>query len=84
MKLNVKALALTAGIIWGGAILIVGLCNLVWTNYGVSFLEVIGSTYPGYHPGTGFGSVIVGSLYAVLDGGVGGALFAWLYNKFAA
>jgi hypothetical protein len=25
----------------------------------------------------------VGTLYAVLDGAVGGALLAWLYNRFA-
>ena len=41
------------------------------------------SIYPGYHGPAGFGSVIVVTLYALLDGLVCGALFAWLYNAFA-
>ncbi len=36
--------------------------------------------YPGYAPG-GFGSVIMGTLYALVDGAIGGAVFAWLYNR---
>ncbi|MBI1993008.1 MAG: hypothetical protein HYS67_01045 [Deltaproteobacteria bacterium] len=27
-----------------------------------------------------FGSVIVATLYALIDGAIGGVLFAWLYN----
>jgi hypothetical protein len=27
--------------------------------------------------------VIVGTLYALVDGAAGGAIFAWLYNRFA-
>ena len=29
----------------------------------------------------GFGSVIVGTLYALVDGLIVGAIFAWLYNR---
>ncbi|MCH8262674.1 MAG: hypothetical protein IIA77_06450, partial [Proteobacteria bacterium] len=49
-------------------------------GYGSDFLEVMGSIYPGYQPGTGFPSVIIGSLYGVVDAGIGAAIFAWLYN----
>ncbi len=83
MKLSVKNLGITAGVIWGGAVLLVGLAHLVWPNYGTAFLELAASIYPGYEIG-GFGSVIIGSLYALLDGGIGGAIFAWLYNTLAA
>ena len=38
------------------------------------------SIYPGYDVG-GFGSVIVGTLYGLIDGWVGGVILAWLYNK---
>ena len=34
----------------------------------------------GYHPGTGMGSVVIGTIYALVDGFVGGAVFGWLYN----
>jgi hypothetical protein len=83
MKLSVKSLAITAAILWGGAMLIMGGANMMFPGYGSSFLEVIASVYPGYQPGTGISSVIIGSLYGVVDAGVGGAIFAWLYNFFA-
>jgi len=83
MKFNVTALALTAGLIWGGAILVVGLANMIWPDYGSAFLQLMASIYPGYHPGNGMGSVIAGMLYATIDGAVGGMVFGWLYNWLA-
>lgn len=83
MRLNVTALALTAGFIWGGAVLIVALANLVWPGYGGAFLDLCAAIYPGYRPGTGIGSVVTGTLYGLVDGTIGGALFAWLYNLLA-
>ena len=75
MKLSVKALTISAALLWGGAILAVGLANMCWTTYGVDFLNMVGSVYPGYQPD--------GSLYGLVDGGVAGLLLAWLYNLFA-
>lgn len=80
LKLSIKGLAITAAIFWGLALLIVGSANIIFPRYGITFLEVIGSVYPGYQPGTGFSSVIVGSLYGVIDAGIGAAIFAWMYN----
>jgi len=83
MKLNVTALTLTAGLFWGGALFIVAVANLIWPAYGRACLELAASIYPGYQPGTGFGSVITGTLYALVDGSIAGFLFAWIYNLFA-
>ncbi len=83
MKLSVKALAITAGVLWGAAIFLTGIANLIWPGYGLAFLELAESLYPGYGIG-GFGSVIVATLYAILDAAVAGAIFAWLYNRLAA
>jgi hypothetical protein len=83
MRVDVTALALTAGLVWGAAMLAVATANLIWPNYGRAFLELVASVYPGYRPGGGAGSVAVGTLYALVDGAVGGAVFAWLYNRFA-
>lgn len=83
MSLNVKALAITGGILWGACCLIVGLLNLIVPSYGVALLEMAGSIYPGYDGPGGFGSVIVLTLYAVVDGAVCGAILAWLYNVVA-
>ena len=83
MKLNVTALALTAGLFWGAAILIVALANLIWPGYGRVFLELAGSVYPGYQPGSGMASIVIAALYGFVDGAIAGAIFGWLYNFLA-
>ena len=83
MRVSIIALGIAAGVFWGGAMLLVSLANLIWPGYGGALLDVAGSVYPGYHPGTGLGSVIAGTLYALVDGVIAGVVFAWLYN-FAA
>ncbi len=82
MRMNIKALSLTVAIVWGGSILLIGLANLIWTTYGVAFLEVGASIYPGYRGGSSFGQVIVGTLYGLVDGFMGGLIIGWLYNLF--
>ena len=82
MKLNLKALAFTSGILWAVAVLITGIANLIRSGYGTTFLQVIASIYPGYEVTRSFGAVVIGTLYALVDGAVGGLIFAWLYNLF--
>ncbi len=83
MRLNAAAMFFTIGILWGACILLVGVANLIWPSYGQAFLQLCASIYPGYHPGTGVGSVLIGTLYALVDGAIGGAIFGGLYNRFA-
>lgn len=84
MRLDVKALAITVALVWGVlAMFLTGLANLIWPGYGQAFLDVMASLYPGYTPGGGFGQVITGTLYGAVDGAIAGAIFAWLYNRFA-
>jgi len=80
MKLNPKALALTAGILWAVVTLLVGLANLVWSGYGTDFLRLMASIYPGYHATGSIGDLIVGTLYALVDAAICGWVFGWLYN----
>jgi hypothetical protein len=84
MKFDVKAMALTIGLLWGAAMFLTGTANLIWDGYGEDFLDVMASGYPGYDATASFGQVIVGTLYGLLDGTVGGAVVAWLYNRLAA
>jgi hypothetical protein len=77
------AFALTVGLLWSGAIFLVGLANLVWPHYGRVFLQLVASIYPGYDAEPCFWSVVVGTLYGLLDGLIGGAVFGWLYNFLA-
>jgi len=83
MKLSIKSLALASGILWGVAMLGMGLANLIWANYGQLFLQMMASAYPGYHATRSIAEVIVGTLYGFVDGLIAGAVFAWLYNQFA-
>ncbi len=83
MRLSVRALAVTSALVWGGCLLLVGLLNLAAPSYGVEFLRSISSVYPGFHASHSFGSVIIGTVYGLIDGLIGGSLFGWLYNCFA-
>jgi hypothetical protein len=78
MKLNIKAFALTCGILWG-----LGLFFLTWwlIAFGGSTgtPTLISKVYLGYTISP-IGSVI-GLVYAFVNGLIGGAIFAWLYNK---
>lgn len=78
MKLNIKAFALTCGIVWG-----LGLFFLTWWIIAFDGSTVgptlIGRLYRGYTISP-IGSVI-GLIWAFFDGLVGGGIFAWLYNK---
>ena len=83
MKLNLKSFALTWTTLWAGSFLVAGLANVVWNDYGQAFLELCSSFYPGYHVTHTIESVIVGTLYAIVDSAIAGLAFAWLYNRFA-
>jgi hypothetical protein len=57
------------------------LLNLAVPTYGNAFLQGIGSVYPGFYHTRTFADVIVGTVYGAVDGALGGALLAWLYNS---
>jgi len=82
MRFSIKGLALASAILWGVAMLGLGLANLIWGNYGQEFLQTMASVYVGYHATRSIGEVMVGALYGFVDGLIGGAAFAWLYNQF--
>jgi hypothetical protein len=77
MKLDVRAFAITCSLIWG-----FGLFFLTWWiimfDGPTGEVTLIGHLYRGYSISP-MGSVI-GLLWALVDGFVGGAVFAWLYN----
>lgn len=83
MKLNVKATAASCALIWGGCVLATGVANVVQPKYGREFLRMMESVYPGYKARPELRQAAIGGAYAAVDGALGGALFAWLYNRFA-
>jgi hypothetical protein len=76
MKLNVKAFALSAGILWGAVMLVVTLVEL-WRGAG-QHIALLGGIYPGYQ--ISYLGSIAGLLYGFVTAGILGALLAWLYN----
>jgi hypothetical protein len=82
MKLSIKGLTLAGGIVWALCLLVVGILNLIWPGYGVEFLKIMASLYPGFKASGTFIDVIVGMLYALVDGAICGFVFALLYNAF--
>jgi hypothetical protein len=80
MKLSLKGVAIAGGVLWGGAILLMGLINLASPTYGLSFLTMVASVYPGFHVSRTVGDVLIGTGYALVDGSLAGLLFGWLYN----
>jgi hypothetical protein len=83
MKLNLKALAFSLAILWGGCVFLAGLANMIWPGYAAAYLNLLASIYPGYHAAGSVADLIVGTLYAILDGALGGLIFGWLYNYLA-
>ncbi len=81
MRLNIRAFALTCGLVWG-----LGLFFITW--WMIAFdgatgeATLIGRCYRGYTI-SALGSLI-GLVWAFFDGLIGGAIFAWLYNLIAA
>ncbi len=80
MRLSIKGTAIAAGLLWGGAILLVGLINLARPEYGMNFLAMMNSVYPWFHSSHNVASVVIGTIDGVIDGAVAGLLFTWLYN----
>jgi len=81
MKLNIKAFALTFGIFWGISLFFITWWIILFDgpSEAPNFLSKF---YRGYRI-TPAGSVI-GLIWALVDGFIGGVIFAWLYNFFLA
>lgn len=82
MRLNVKAMIFSLGILWGVVVFTAGLANIIWPGYGSEFLRMLASLYPGYKASGSAGDLITGILYALVDGGLFGLVLAWFYNRF--
>jgi hypothetical protein len=81
MKLNVKAFALTCALVWG-----IGLFLITWWvilfDGATGEVMFLGRVYRGYNISAA-GSII-GLVWATVDGLIGGAIFAGIYNMFSS
>jgi hypothetical protein len=82
MKPSIKAIAVSVALLWGGCMLLIGLINLADPSYGGAFLRMISSVYPGADTQRTLGSVLLGTIYGLVDGAIAGCLFGLLYSAF--
>ena len=82
MRLSLKGMAIALGLLWGAAILLVGVINLLIPNYGANFLQMTSSVYPWFHDSRTAASVAIGTVDGLIDGAITGLILAWLYNCF--
>jgi hypothetical protein len=83
MRFSITALSVSGGLVWGAAILLVGLLNLARPGYGNDFLQMTSSVYPWFHDAHTLRSVIMGTIDGFVDGVIAGAIFGVLYNALA-
>lgn len=81
MRLHVKAFALTFGLVWGFGLLFLTWWILIFDG-ATGEATLIGKVYRGYSISP-VGSLI-GLAWALPDGLIGGAIFAWVYNLLVA
>lgn len=80
MKLNVKALALSVGVVWGLAILVITFWFLIFGHQGNTLIK-LANIYLGYS--ISWYGAFIGFIWGFIDGAIGGALIAYFYNLFA-
>jgi len=80
-KINVQALGLTLGLVWGAALLLLGLSAAMF-GYGVLLIEFFSILYVGYAPT--FLGALLGGVWGFVDAYIGGLVVAWLYNKLSS
>jgi len=78
MKLDVRAFAVTCGLVWGVGLFLLTLWIVILEGASGD-VTLIGRVYRGYS--ISYGGSVIGLLWGLADGAVGGAIFAWLYNR---
>ncbi len=81
MKINILSFALALGILWG-----VGVFSLVlmatYADYAVNVVALLSDLYYGVQEG--ILGAFIGAAWGFSDAFIGGAVFAWVYNKLSA
>ena len=77
MKLNIKAFSIACGLFFGVGLLLITWWIILFEG-ATGEITLIGKVYRGYN--LSFAGSIIGFCWALFDGLLGGAVFAWLYN----
>ena len=76
-KLNVLNLAIAMGVSCAIYVVFIGIAAMF--GWGTEWVKILGSLYLGYRASVL--GIIIGALWAFVDGFIGGAIIAWIYNK---
>ncbi len=79
--LGVVSLGLAFGITWALGVFLLGIAAALF-EWGVPVVAVLSSVYIGYSPS--FVGGVSGAVWGFVNGFIGGALLAWLYNKIVS
>jgi hypothetical protein len=79
MKLRVRAFGLATGVVAGLFVFFITMVS-IWLGRGET-IDALVVPFPGFS--RSIGGAIVGMIWGFVDGFIGGALLAWLYNRFA-
>ena len=80
MKLSIRATTLTMALLGAASMLLVGIVNMIMPIYGGNFLQMMSSVYPGFHDSRTWLSILIGTVYGLIDGAVAGWIFARVYD----
>ena len=81
MKLDVKAFAITCGLLLGLGLFLVTWWIILFDGPS-DRTTFIGQIYRGY--GLNGAGSLAGLVWGLADGAIGGTIFAWLYNSLVA
>jgi len=76
-KLHAIGFGVALGILWSVSVLVMALISMN-VDWGGEFVSWLGDLYIGYD--ASISGSFVGAAWGFLDGFVGGAVFAWIYN----
>jgi hypothetical protein len=79
MKLNPRAFALSAGILWGLSVFVITIWLVIIGSAGTT-LALLHKFYLGYS--VSIAGAFIGLIWGFIDGLIVGFIFAWIYNLF--
>jgi hypothetical protein len=77
MKTDSIRLGVAVGLVWAGGVLFLGILVALF-NWGTPLMKVLASIYRGY--GSSLGGIIIGTVWALIDGFCAGFFVGWVYN----
>jgi hypothetical protein len=78
-KCQPVALGIAIGVVWAAYIFIAGITAMF--GWGNAFVDLMASCYIGYS--ASILGAIIGGIWALVDGFIGGFCIGWLYNRLA-